>query len=878
MIFTKIFFLISLILISIEAMLSQNCVFHDCTCTLNTDHSLNIYCAGFKSSSFPNRTFNNRTLKVKYLVIENYNLKSFPEDKLYNLSIETLRINMNNIETMPKNSFRGLISLKKIEIREYRLISFGFGLFDSISLNLTGLDFSYSGLTNERFNKLFNSELFKLANLNELNLSFNDFVSFEEKWALDYSRLKILNLGRNNIFELKEQIFDSLITLTHLDLSYNHFSNLSLLSKSLKKASSLESLNLRGNSIQILPTWPTLNLTKLDLSENNIKRLFANSFSNLTYLTDLILKSNKITSIDPFTFVSCSKLSLLQLSNNFLSSVPNIINLNELKYLDLSNQNGNLTSLGDNSFDRSRFTAYNLTVNLKSNTIKLFGNKTFCSKYSNIQSIEIIEVNKQTFSAADKCIFSQLSQKEISKEVTISIQKEQNTDYSNICGCNSKVFFNSYKIKLDEACNPSVLNCSCFFLDDCKTKPEYKCDLIQTDTTFSVHPINPLVIQTNEENISVPLILESNNRTNLISPFKSNSTLINASFTSITQAPLMNSTFIISNDSIDSTISMEESLNKTISIADSIEITTDSVSIDRTYFVTINSTESVSNNFSNTQPIIITSSSSSFENEYLKNTTLEINSSLIDTSSTLADLSSISISTSESAISDITFSDSNVSTHSKSPISVSELDTTIIAITSTINTTASTGSTGSTGTAETTVTASTTVTDSTTGITRTTSKTITSTTTTTSTKTTTSTTNTTSNIEFSTKNIPLVNANLADLSIISIPTSEEIIFSTSTILPITTENSLIEKSTTTFLTRGSLRTKTSETIPTEHSLNDVHVINNPSFSTSLTPSVPVPSTAKYRTLIDPNNNSSKNVFTSKILISIYFILIKSFVN
>ena len=174
------------------------------------------------------------------------------------------------------------------------------------------------------------------------------------------------------------------------------------------------------------------------------------------------------------------------MSNNFLSDVPSILNLSSLKFLDLSNQNGNLTSLADYSFDRTKFNAFNLTVNLKSNLVKNFSNKTFCSKYSNLHSIENIQVTSESFNAADKCIFKQLSQKKISNEVTISIQHEQNFNYSKICGCNSKVFYDSVMIKLDEACDPSVINCSCFFLDDCKTKPEFSCDLAQAGLSIDL--------------------------------------------------------------------------------------------------------------------------------------------------------------------------------------------------------------------------------------------------------------------------------------------------------------------------------------------------------------------------------------------------------
>ena len=805
--FLEIFLQISLIFA--KGILSQNCIFRDCTCNFNADTSLNIYCSGFKASEFPERTLDNRTLEIKYLVVENFNLKSFPEDKLNNLSIETLRINMNNIEIMPKNSFRGLLSLKNLEIREYKLNSFGFGLFDTISLNLTRLDFSYSGLTIERFNKLFNSELFKLAKLNELNLSFNDLISFEEKWAVTYSRLKILNLGRNNIFEIKESIFDRLNQLKLIDLSYNHFSNLSLLSQALKKATNLDSLNLRGNSIQTLPTWPTLDsMIKLDLSENNVQHLSANSFHNFTNLTDLILKNNKITRIEQDAFASNSKLVLLQLSNNFLSSVPNILNLNNLKYLDLSNQNGNLISLGDNSFDRSKSNSYNLTVNLKSNAIQFFANKTFCSKYSNIQSIENLQITKQTFSSADKCIFSQLSQDIISREVTISIQQEQNADYSNVCGCNSKVFFNNYKIQLAEACDPCVLNCSCFFLDDCKTKPEYKCNLVETNTTLSETPKNSIVVLLNDlikrkygnKNI-LSLISSLNNRT-IVSSIFSNSSSIDNSNSSIPIQESNLTTFTIKEPLNVINISksealIEESSTKITKIEDNIS--------NSAIFPTIDLSDDLSTNLIEKQSNNSMSTKSAYENENES----EFNEFSPYTNPTSNDLSFSSILTSETRTTIIYSINASLTT-------INELN-----ISETLN--------------------------------------------------------------FESNSVPVNVINLTEYSLSPFSTSDTSI-STSTTMPTTKESTIIEKnieSTTISVTTPAPKLNTHKTLSTylgsvnlQNEFNQ-HLIIRQTIPASSASSGTLPSTAKYRTLIDLNSNSTKSNIPIKNYLLLYLILIIS---
>lgn len=813
--FLEIFLQISVIFI--KGILSQNCIFRDCTCNFNANTSLNIYCSGFKASEFPERTVDNRTVEIKYLVVENFNLKSFPEDKLNNLSIETLRINMNNIEIMPKNSFRGLLSLKNLEIREYKLNSFGFGLFDTISLNLTRLDFSYSGLTNERFDKLFNSELFKLAKLNELNLSFNDLVSFEEKWAITYSRLKILNLGRNNIFKIKESIFDRLNQLKLIDLSYNHFSNLSLLSQALKKATNLDSLNLRGNSIQILPTWPTLDsMIKLDLSENSIQHLSAYSFHNFTNLTDLILKNNKITRIEQDAFASNSKLVLLQLSNNFLNSVPNILNLNNLKYLDLSNQNGNLTSLDDNSFDRSKSNSNNLTVNLKSNAIQFFANKTFCSKYSNIQSIENLQITKQTFSAADKCIFSQLSQDKISREVTISIQQEQNADYSNICGCNSKVFFNSYKIKLAEACDPSVLNCSCFFLDDCKTKPEYKCNLVETNTTLPETPNNSVVVLLNDlikrkygnKNI-LSLISSLNNRT-IFSSIFSNSSSIDNSNSSIPIQQSNLTTFTIKEPLDVINISknealIEETSTKITKIVDNIS--------NSAVFSTIDLSDHLSTNLINKK----TNNSMSTKSDYENENESEFNESSPYTNPTSTALSFSSILTSETRT---TISDSiNASLTGASATTINEL-------------------------------------------------------------------NTSETLNFESNSVPVNVINLTEYSLSPFSTSDTSI-STSTTMPTTKESTIKEKnieSTTISVTTPAPKLDTHKTLSTY--LGSVNLQNEFNQNLIIRQTIPassassgtLPSTAKYRTLIDLNSNSPKSNIPIKKFMLFYFILIISQLN
>ena len=235
---------------------------------------------------------------------------------------------------------------------------------------------------------------------------------------------------------------------------------------------------------------PLLSLLRLDLSNNLIQTVSDDSFTQLPALTDLILKNNKIGITSNQAFSANSQLNLLDLSNNQLTAIPNIVALSNLNYLDLSNQNGNLVALADNSFDRAKVSASNnLNVNLKSNSIVKFGTKTFCSSYFNYPSISNLQLSYASSVTADKCLLRQLSQRRIPNDVTVTVQQEAGADYSSICSCSSKVFFDSYKIRLTEACDPSITGCTNVPVqDDCSAKAEFSCPTISPTTVTVSSP------------------------------------------------------------------------------------------------------------------------------------------------------------------------------------------------------------------------------------------------------------------------------------------------------------------------------------------------------------------------------------------------------
>jgi hypothetical protein len=307
----------------------------------------------------------------------------------------------------------------------------------------------------------------------------------DSKWTT--FPIKSLNLARNNLNQIPVDFLQKATQLAVLDLSQNHFGDMTDLINTFKSSatSSLKDLSLRGNSIQNVVSFPpSLGLLRLDMSENLITTLNADSFSNLATLNTLILKNNKINSISPQAFANNVNLNSLELSNNFLSTPPSIANLKSLNNLDLSNQNGQLVSLPDKAFDRLQVNDRNLNLNLRSNNIVQFGSQSFCTtSYTTTPSISTLQLSYASAVAVDKCLIKQMSQQSIQNTVTVAVQQEANADYTNVCGCNLKLFYNNFKIQLSDACNPSITGCNGQVTDDCVTKTQFTCPVFAESTT-----------------------------------------------------------------------------------------------------------------------------------------------------------------------------------------------------------------------------------------------------------------------------------------------------------------------------------------------------------------------------------------------------------
>lgn len=109
--------------------------------------------------------------------------------------------------------------------------------------------------------------------------------------------------------------------ITSLDLSSNYIHDLE---QGVFGKDNVIRLYLRNNNFTKIPSIALKSITKsithLDISYNSIRNLDRKSFNGLQNISTLILKGNKIESIEEDTFVEMLKLQHLDLSHNPVTS------------------------------------------------------------------------------------------------------------------------------------------------------------------------------------------------------------------------------------------------------------------------------------------------------------------------------------------------------------------------------------------------------------------------------------------------------------------------------------------------------------------------------------------------------------------------------
>ena len=184
-----------------------------------------------------------------------------------------------------------------------------------------------------------------------LSLNSESIASLQADDFSGLTSLEGLELRGNTLTSLPTGILSDLDSLTSLDLGGNQLASVS--GSGLDGLTSLQVLRLNGNSFTTLPANLLSNLTgltELNLSGNDLSNLPTSLLTGLTSLADLDLSGNQLTSLSGSVFGTLTSLTELKLNNNQLASLPaNLLSaLTSLTELKLNNNQ--LSELPDGLF------------------------------------------------------------------------------------------------------------------------------------------------------------------------------------------------------------------------------------------------------------------------------------------------------------------------------------------------------------------------------------------------------------------------------------------------------------------------------------------------------------------------------------------------
>ena len=244
-----------------------------------------------------------------------------------------LYLNKNKLTSFPKGSLAPFLhSLTKLDLSDNSISSLekGFlvgwqklGVFRVAGNPLTDINFLQELSTflmtenGSSLKKSLKTLSLSTSHLTKENLSPDTFSVFQQ---LPVTELEI-EFKEENAVNLTPEILGPLDRLTTLSLKIDSFYN----EKLLTTFSKLKKLNLSGNNLTELPESifdSLVNLEELDLSLNFLRSLTKRHFVKLTRLRVLNLSYNRLTFIEDDIFYAVkNSLETLDLTNNFLVEV-----------------------------------------------------------------------------------------------------------------------------------------------------------------------------------------------------------------------------------------------------------------------------------------------------------------------------------------------------------------------------------------------------------------------------------------------------------------------------------------------------------------------------------------------------------------------------
>ncbi|KAK4296726.1 hypothetical protein Pmani_030804 [Petrolisthes manimaculis] len=229
------------------------------------------------------------------------------------LSLQVLDLSDNCLTTLP-STLGELTSLQRLNLSHNKLEELPAGLY--LLPDMRSLQLDHNNLSN------LSDDIGNLSVLEYLDVSHNSLTSFP--YGIGYlQRLVKLNASENQIKELPVEIGDC-FGLGQLDLNHNQLTSVPNSIGNLRK---LEQLYLRHNAIQIIPPLHNCaSLKELYLGNNYIKELESDQLVYLKTVSVLDLRDNQLDSL-PDEITLLQALERLDITNNNISTLPHHLGL-----------------------------------------------------------------------------------------------------------------------------------------------------------------------------------------------------------------------------------------------------------------------------------------------------------------------------------------------------------------------------------------------------------------------------------------------------------------------------------------------------------------------------------------------------------------------
>ncbi|KAI4487768.1 hypothetical protein M0802_011873 [Mischocyttarus mexicanus] len=313
--------------------------------TVNSWNDLEITCASrelsgndFKFTSYtPKKKINSLSLH-QCLLTDNFILKDITERLGVAESNVLVFESYNNYSTnLTGNHIQGISNVTKLILSNNGLSNISKDFFNSFPY-LEWLDLSDNNLilTVHTFNKI--------PNVKHLDLNNNELKMIDPEFLYNLYRLEFLDLTDNHLVELKNNVFNKLVSLKKLILEGNDLTQVS--STIFNKLRKLENLDISFNNFISIPSnlfKRNNQLRELQLHNNkrNLSTLPDYLLSNFMKLEKVYLNYNKFTKLPEHLFSGSKSLNYINLIGNLLDTLPQNIfrDLQNLQQLLLKNNN-----------------------------------------------------------------------------------------------------------------------------------------------------------------------------------------------------------------------------------------------------------------------------------------------------------------------------------------------------------------------------------------------------------------------------------------------------------------------------------------------------------------------------------------------------------